>query len=225
MAAANEPADRSVQALEPICPIVGVGASAGGLAAFTQLLTHLPTDTGMAFVLIQHLDPTHPSSLTELLAKTTTMPVTEVCDRMEVLPDRVYIIPPNREMIVVGNCLQLSDREKVHGRSMPIDRFFHSLAAERQQQAIVVVLSCSAGDGALGLAAVKAAGGITFAQDLASATFDGMPDRAISTGCVDFILPPAAIAAELQRIASQIDRSSLPPRQPGVLWSIVSVMP
>jgi two-component system, chemotaxis family, CheB/CheR fusion protein len=206
MAASKEPADRSAQGLEPICPIVGVGASAGGLAAFTQLLTHLPTDTGMAFVLIQHLDPTHPSSLTELLAKTTAMTVTEVCDRMEVLPDRVYIIPPNREMIVVGNRLQLSDREKVHGRSLPIDHFFHSLAAERQQQAIAVVLSgADGGDGALGLAAVKAAGGITFAQDLASATFAGMPDRAIATGCVDFILPPAAIAAELQRIASQID--------------------
>jgi two-component system, chemotaxis family, CheB/CheR fusion protein len=215
--ASNEPNDRTeAEELDSLCPIVGVGASAGGLEAFTQLLKHLPTDTGMAFVLIQHLDPTHASLLTELLAKTTTMPVMEVCDGMEVLPDRVYIIPPNRELVLVGNKLELSAREKTHGRYLPIDRFFQSLAAHRQQQAIAVVLSGADGDGAIGLAAVKAAGGITFAQDIASSKFEGMPDRAIATGCVDFILPPEAIAAELERIGGQEDFAPRPPRQPAV---------
>jgi two-component system, chemotaxis family, CheB/CheR fusion protein len=214
--ASHEPDDRTEAELDSLCPIVGVGASAGGLEAFTQLLKHLPTDTGMAFVLIQHLDPTHASLLTELLAKTTTMPVTEVGDGMEVLPDRVYIIPPNRELVLVGNKLELSAREKTHGRYLPIDRFFQSLATHRQHQAIAVVLSGADGDGALGLAAVKAAGGITFAQDLASSKFEGMPDRAIATGCVDFILPPEAIAAELERIGCHADLAPLPPRQPAV---------
>ncbi len=198
----NESADeRSASASDPACTIVGVGASAGGLEAFTQLLTHLPTDTGMAFVLIQHLDPTHASLLTELLAKATAMPVCEVQAGMEVLPDRVYIIPPNVEMTIDGNNLQLSPRQQIHGRFLPIDRFFQSLAIHRQHQAIAVVLSGADGDGAMGLAAIKAAGGITFAQDSASSKFGGMPDRAIATGCVDLVLSPPEIAAELSKIS------------------------
>lgn len=209
-------ADREAKAdLELLCPIVGVGASAGGLEAFTKLLEHLPTDTGMAFVLIQHLDPTHESLLTGLLAKTTSMPVTEVTNGMEVSPDRVYIIPPNVEMVLAGNSLQLFPRERVHGRSLPVDRFFQSLATHRQNRAIAVVLSGTDGDGALGLAAVKAAGGITFAQDRASSKFGGMPDRAIATGCVDFVLPPAAIAAELATISRHGYVATLRP-QPAV---------
>jgi two-component system, chemotaxis family, CheB/CheR fusion protein len=184
-----------------ICPIVGVGASAGGLEAFTQLLKHLSTDTGMAFVLIQHLDPHHASLLTELLAKATSMPVTEVRDGMDVIPDRVYIIPPNTEMVLVENSLRLFPRDKIHGRYLPIDRFFQSLAIHRQHRAIAVVLSGSDADGALGLAAVKEAGGITLAQDRASAKFGGMPQQAIATGCVDFVLPPEEIAAELTKIS------------------------
>jgi two-component system, chemotaxis family, CheB/CheR fusion protein len=206
--------------LDVRCPIVGVGASAGGLEAFTQLLKHLPTDTGMAFVLIQHLDPTHASLLTELLAKATSMPVTEVQDGMEVMPDRVYIIPPNTEMVLVGNNLQLSAREKVHGRYLPIDRFFQSLATDQQHRAIAVVLSGTDGDGALGLAAVKAAGGITFAQDSVSSKFGGMPDRAIATGCVDFVLPPVAIAAELGHISRHTDVARSP-----VLPEIAAAVP
>jgi two-component system, chemotaxis family, CheB/CheR fusion protein len=205
--------DRTEKELDSLCPIVGVGASAGGLEAFTQLLKHLPTDTGMAFVLIQHLDPTHASLLSELLAKATSMPVTEVCDGVEVIPDRVYIIPPNREMTLVGNNLQLSTRKKTHGRYLPIDRFFQSLATHRQHRAIAVVLSGADGDGALGLAAVKAAGGITFAQDIASSKFGGMPDRAIATGCVDFILPPEAIAAELKTISRHSYVAQISPHQ------------
>ncbi|PSB54632.1 chemotaxis protein CheB [Chamaesiphon polymorphus] len=201
--ASDKSADSRQEGLENgiMCPIVGIGASAGGLEAFTQLLAHLPTDTGMAFVLIQHLDPTHASFLTDLLAKTTAMPVVEVRDGVEVMPDRVYIIPPNRELILVGNNLKLSARRQNRGRFLPIDRFFQSLATHRQHLAIAVVLSGADGDGSIGLAAVKAAGGITFAQDLASSKFGGMPEHAIATGCVDFILPPEAIAAELATIS------------------------
>ncbi len=182
-------------------PIVGVGASAGGLEAFTQLLENLPTDTGMAFVLIQHLDPTRDSLLTELLNRKTPMPVTEVKDGMAIAPNQVYVIPPNTVMVLAQNTLKLASRKKTHGRFLPVDTFFHSLAQGRGNQAIAVVLSGTDGDGALGLTAVKVAGGITFAQDADSSQFEGMPHSAAATGCVDFVLPPKAIAQELARIS------------------------
>ncbi len=181
-------------------PIVGIGASAGGLEAFTQLLENLPTDTGMAFVLIQHLDPTRHSLLTELLNRKTSLPVTEVRDGMVVEPNQVYVIPPNTMMVLDQDTLTLDSRQKTPGRFLPVDAFFHSLAG-RGNQAIAIVLSGTDGDGALGLTAVKVAGGITFAQDVDSSQFDGMPHSAAATGCVDFVLPPKAIAAELGRIS------------------------
>ncbi|MBD2435215.1 PAS domain-containing protein [Nostoc sp. FACHB-110] len=182
-------------------PIVGIAASAGGLEAFTQLLSHLPIDTGMAFVLIQHLDPNQKSLLTEILAKTTQMPVCEVQNGMLVEPNQVYVIPPNRKMTLLKGVLQLAPREKIHGKYMPADAFFASLAAEIGSKAISVVLSGSDGDGAQGSEAIKAAGGITFAQCEASAQFSSMPNTAIATGDVDFILPPHKIAEELAKIA------------------------
>ncbi|MBD2299329.1 PAS domain-containing protein [Nostoc sp. FACHB-190] len=182
-------------------PIVGIAASAGGLEAFTQLLSHLPIDTGMAFVLIQHLDPNQKSLLTEILAKTTQMPVCEVQNGMLVEPNQVYVIPPNRKMTLLKGVLQLTPREKIHGKYMPADAFFASLAAEIGSKAISVVLSGSDGDGAQGSEAIKAAGGITFAQCEASAQFSSMPNTAIATGDVDFILPPHKIAEELAKIA------------------------
>jgi two-component system, chemotaxis family, CheB/CheR fusion protein len=197
-----------------LCTIVGVGASAGGLEAFTQLLRHLPVDTGMAFVLIQHLAPAHPSLLTSLLAKATAIPVVEVQNGMTVVPDRVYVIPPNTDLVLVENSLQLSPREKIHGKYLPVDRFLKSLAIYRQHRAIAVVLTGADGDGAIGLAAVKEAGGITFAQDIASAKFEGMPHQAIATGRVDFVLPPQAIAAELIKIAHHPYIAQLPSTQP-----------
>jgi two-component system CheB/CheR fusion protein len=117
-------------------PIVGIAASAGGLEAFTQLLRHLPIDTGMGFVLIQHLDPNHKSLLSEILARTTNMPVREVLDGVTVEPNQVYIIPPNTKMMLSGGVLQLTPREKVQGKYMPADAFFTSLAAERGRKAI-----------------------------------------------------------------------------------------
>src|SRR6266403_520023 len=181
-------------------PIVGVGASAGGLEAFTQFLQALGAGTEMGYVLVQHLDPSQGSALTELLAKTTEMPVREVTDAAPVKPNHVYVIPPNVDMIIAQGILRLTPRTETRGYHMPIDRFLRSLAEDQRSNAIGIILSGTASDGTLGLAAIKAEGGITFAQDEKSAKFDGMPQNAIAGGCVDFVLPPDAIAVELARI-------------------------
>jgi two-component system, chemotaxis family, CheB/CheR fusion protein len=182
-------------------PVVGVAASAGGLEAFTQLLNYLPIDTGMAFVLIQHLSPDHESLLSEILARTTQMPVRDVQQGMSIAPNHVYVIPPNTKMILNEGVLQLSPREKILGKYMPGDAFFTSLAADRGHKAIAVVLSGGDGDGSLGLKAIKAAGGVTFAQCEETAQFDSMPNTAVATGNVDFVLPPAKIAEALAALS------------------------
>ncbi len=179
-------------------PVVGVGASAGGLEAITQLLQALPADTGMAFVLVQHLSPAHPSALAEILSRATTMAVSEVHDEPAVEPNHVYVIPPDRSMIIADGVLKLLPREG--GIHRPIDQFFRALAEDRRHQAIAIVLSGTATDGTLGLEAVKGEGGITFAQD-GTAQHDGMPSSAVASGCVDFVLPPDAIAREIIRIS------------------------
>ncbi|HXZ79609.1 MAG TPA: chemotaxis protein CheB [Terriglobales bacterium] len=181
-------------------PIVGIGASAGGLEAFSELLRHLPEKTGMAFVLVQHLDPTHGSVLQEILARTTKIPVTEVADGVAVEPDHIYVIPANTDMATTNGVLHLAVRRLTRGQHMPIDHFFHSLADDRGDQAIGVILSGTASDGTEGCTAIKAAGGITFAQDEKSAKYDSMPKSAIHAGCIDFVLPPKGIAQELARI-------------------------
>jgi two-component system CheB/CheR fusion protein len=189
------------------CTVVGIGASAGGLEAFCELLNALPTDTGMAFVLIQHLDPRHSSALAGLLGQRTKMPVVEVSDRTTVRPNRVYVIPPNAKMTVSRGVLRLTPRPEAGGRYMPIDSFFYSLAEDRKSNAIGVILSGAASDGTLGLRAIKSEGGITFAQD-ESAKFDGMPRRSASAaGVVDFVLPPDGIARELAAIAGHSYRT------------------
>ena len=181
-------------------PIVGIGASAGGLEAFTEFLQNLPADTGMAFVLVQHLDPVHESALTQLLARTTSMNVAEVTNRMEVERNHVYVIPPNVCMEIVGGVLKLHPRKKTGGGARSIDIFFESLAQDQQERAIGIVLSGTATDGTQGLELIKAEGGITFAQD-DSAKYDSMPRSAVAAGCVDFTLSPREIARELGRIA------------------------
>lgn len=186
---------------EKTFPVVGIGASAGGLEAFTQLLKHLPNDTGMAFVLVQHLDPTHASALTEILSRATEMPVAEINDGMRVEPGHVYVIPPNTNVAVLHGVLSLMPRAEKHGQHMPIDYFLRSLAEDRRGKAIGVILSGTASDGTLGLKAIKAEGGITFAQDEQSAKYDGMPRSAITSGFVDCVLPPEGIARELARVS------------------------
>ncbi len=179
-------------------PIVGIGASAGGLEAFSQLLRALPADTGMAFVLVQHLDPKHESHLPEVLSRTTAMPVLAITDRLRVEPDHVYVIPPNADMMIRGGVFTLTSRAKVD-HYKPIDHFFRSLAQEQEGRALGVVLSGTGSDGTLGLRAIKAEGGITFVQDESSARHPGMPQSA--RGGADFVLPPAGIARELARIS------------------------
>lgn len=153
----------------PRFPIVGIGASAGGLEAFTQLLRALPNDTGMAFVLVQHLDPTRETVLTDLLSRATTMPTSQVEDGAPVRPDHVYVIPPNHSLTISGGILRLGSRDNTHGQHLPIDTFLASLADDQGARAIGVILSGTGSDGAVGLRAIKAAGGVTFAQDERSA--------------------------------------------------------
>ncbi|HLK51091.1 MAG TPA: CheR family methyltransferase [Bryobacteraceae bacterium] len=181
------------------CPVVGFGASAGGLEAFQEILAALPGDTGLAFVFVQHLDPNHNSILGELLAKSTNMPVLQVKDKMPVEPNKVYVIPPKRSMRLSDGRLLLTERASGTGLHLPIDEFFRSLAEDRGSRAIAVLLSGTASDGTLGLRAVKESGGITFAQDQ-SAKFDAMPRNAIAAGWVDVVMPPAQIAHEIMRI-------------------------
>lgn len=179
--------------------VVGIGASAGGLEAFTQLLQHLPTDTGMAFVLVQHLDPARDSALSEILSRVTSLSVREVAGNQPVEPNHIYVIPPNANLSMEGGVLKLGPRQRA-GPHRSIDSFFESLAQDQRERAIGVILSGTATDGTLGLEAIKAEGGITFAQD-ESAKYDSMPRSAVAAGCVDFVLKPEDIAHELARIA------------------------
>ncbi|MES1195972.1 MAG: CheR family methyltransferase, partial [Steroidobacter sp.] len=181
-------------------PIVGIGASAGGLEAFTLLLQSLPLDTGMGFVLIQHLDPVHESALTQILARATSLPVYEVTDNLQVKANCVYVIPPNTQLTISQRVLKLHPRQSPRTPARSIDSFLEALAEDIREQAIGVILSGTATDGTLGLEAIKAEGGLTFAQN-ESAKYDSMPRSAIAAGCVDFVLSPQDIARELARIA------------------------
>jgi PAS domain S-box-containing protein len=182
-------------------PVVGIGASAGGLEAFRQLLDHLPNDTGMAFVFVQHLDPARESILAELPSRATEMPVKEVKHGMRLEPNCVYVIPSNTNMAIANGALRLAPSEETRAGRCSIDYFMRSLAEEKRDRAVGVILSGTASDGTLGLEAIKAEGGITFAQDEGTVKYDGMPYSAINAGCVDFVLPPERIAEELARLA------------------------
>ncbi len=184
--------------VRPDLTVVGIGASAGGLEAASDLLSALPRDTGMAFVVVQHLDPDHESILGELLAKQTEMPVLQIDRDTPVESDHVYVIPQNTGMVIEGRVLRLTQRGP--GQVRPIDVFLTSLAKDLRSNAIGVILSGTASDGTSGLRAIKKEEGITFAQD-SSAKFDSMPQSAIAAGAVDFVLPPKMMARELARIA------------------------
>ncbi|MEG3844924.1 chemotaxis protein CheB, partial [Microcoleus sp. herbarium14] len=194
-------ADRQQQQNQnELFPVVGIGASAGGLEAFMQLLSHLPIDTGMAFVMIQHMLPAQESMLSVILGRSTQMQVHEVTDGMAIAPNQVYVIPPNVSMTIDRGVLNLTPRGKGRGMFMSVDTFLLSLAEERGNKAIGVILSGGDGDGAQGLKAIKAAGGITFAQSQGSAQVSSMPNTAVATGQVDFILTPEKIAQKIAEI-------------------------
>jgi len=180
-------------------PIVGIGASAGGLEAFVQLLEHLKPDTGMGFVYVQHLDRHHDSMLTALLAKSAGMPVHEARDGMPVQPNHIYVISPNTSLGISAGKLTVTARGDVAEPNMSVDHFLRALAHDCGNQAIGVILSGTASDGTHGLRAIKQEGGLTFAQSPDSAKHDGMPRSAIASGCVDFVQMPTQIAGELRR--------------------------
>ncbi len=179
------------------CAVIGVGASAGGLEAFSGLLSALPSLTGMAFIFVQHLDPTHSSLLSELLAGHTSMAVLEAEDRMPIAPDHVYVIPPGVSLSVEAGMLRVSVPQQRHGARLPFDFLLHSMAKECGRRAICVILSGTGADGSLGLAAIKKQGGLVLVQDPDEAGFDGMPRNAIRTGEVDEVLTLADMKAAL----------------------------
>ncbi|MFT5783408.1 MAG: two-component system CheB/CheR fusion protein [Candidatus Krumholzibacteriia bacterium] len=184
-------------------PIVGIGASAGGLAAFEAFFSGMPakTDPSMAFVLVQHLAPDHKSILGELIGRYTRMQVFEVTDGMVVKPNCAYIIPPNHDMAFLNGALQLMEPAKPRGQRLPIDFFFRSLAQDQHERAICIVLSGTGSDGTLGLRAIKGEGGMAMAQNPESTEYDGMPRSAIATGLVDYELSPAEMPAQLMTYA------------------------
>src|SRR5262245_465112 len=181
-------------------PIVGVGASAGGLEAFTQFLQALSPDMGMAVVFVQHLSPEHESLLVELLSRVTTLRVTTIAEGMAAAPNRVYIMPPNTYLTIAQGVFHLASRSDTPRPFVPIDHFLRTLAQDQLGNAVAVILSGTGSDGALGIEAIKAEGGITFAQKEQSAQHPNMPHSAVSTGAVDFILPPAEIAQALNNL-------------------------
>ena len=184
-------------------PIVGIGASAGGLEALEQFLEHVPPGAGMAFVIVQHLDPTHKGIMAELLQRSTGMKVMQVKDRTRVRPDCVYVIPPNKDMSILHGVLHLLEPVASRGLRLPIDFFLRSLAQDQQEHSIGVILSGMGSDGTLGLRAIKEKGGVVLVQEPAKAKFDGMPRSAIDAGLADIVAAvdqlPGKLIAYLQR--------------------------
>lgn len=212
-------------------PVVGIGASAGGLDAFKKLIKAIPESSGMAYVLVQHLDPTHESLLPDLLQKVTTIPVLEITDDLKVQPDHIYIIPSNKMLLANDGVLQLSPRPEKgkNQRNLPIDLFFNSLAEVHQSYAIGVVLSGTASDGTQGLKAIKEHGGLTFAQDEESAAYDSMPHSAVIAGVVDFILPPEKIPGKLVELTNDIykigdESDTIPEKDEAAFKQILSLL-
>jgi two-component system CheB/CheR fusion protein len=200
----------------PKFPVVGIGASAGGLEACTALLKALPVNPGMAFVVVQHLDPHHESILHKLLSKATEMPVVQAEDGMALKPDHIYVIPPKHDIAVRDTTLRLLSRRRTAGRHLPVNRFFVSLADDQKSAAIGVILSGTASDGTLGLQAIKSEGGVALAQSPESAGYPGMPESAIRAGCVDLVLSPGEIARELVRLGRlpYARRTAVPDAEP-----------
>jgi two-component system CheB/CheR fusion protein len=197
-------------------PIVGIGASAGGLAAFEAFFSGMPADTDpdMAFVLVQHLAPDHESILTDLIRRYTRMDVSQVEDGMVVHPNCVYIIPPDRDMAFLNGTLQLLEPSAPRGQRLPINFFFHSLAQDQHERAICIVLSGTGSDGTLGVRAIKGEGGMAMAQTPDSAEYDGMPRSAINTGLVDYELLPAEMPVQLMAYVAQAFKHFRPPPPP-----------
>lgn len=209
--------------------IVGLGASAGGLEPLEQFFARVPANTGLAFVVVQHLDPTHKAMLSELLQRTSPLPVREVTAAMRVQPDTVYVIPPNTELTVINGVLHLAEPRSPRGMRLPVDVFFCSLARDQGDRSIGVVLSGMGADGTVGLQAIKSQGGLCVVQEPRSAQFDSMPRSAIAAGAADIVANPAELPqrilyvthAHLQKSAAAVDA---PKAAPSALESIVDLL-
>ncbi len=204
-------------------PIVGIGASAGGLEALEQFLRHVPEHSGMAFVIVQHLDPTHKGIMPELLQRVTGMEVFQVRDRMRVKPNCVYVIPPNKDMSILHGVLHLFEPTAPRGLRLPIDFFLRSLAEDRQEQSIGVILSGMGSDGTMGLRAIKEKAGVVLVQEPASAKFDSMPRSAIEAGLADLVAPAEDLPGKDHRLSParprhHQDRASPERRRTRALW-------
>jgi two-component system CheB/CheR fusion protein len=177
---------------------VGIGASAGGLEAIGDLFSNMPLKSGMAFIVVQHLSPDYKSLMVELLSKKTKIPVHRTEDGMEAKPDNIYMIPPKKNLTIFHGRLILKEKDVIRGSiNLPIDIFLRSLAEDKAEKAIAIILSGTGSDGTRGVRAVKENGGMVMVQEESSAKFDGMPRAAISTGVADFILPPGDMAGQL----------------------------
>ncbi len=196
---------------DPLFPIVGVGASAGGLEAFEQLFTNMPPDIGMAFILVPHLDPSHASMMTELMRRVTKLEVKEAEEGAKVLPNHIYVIPPNKDMTINQRKLRLEPLKKIHGLRLPIDVFFRSLAEEEGELAIGIILSGTGTDGTLGIRAIHGAGGMVMVQHPSSAKYPGMPESSVKTGLVDVVLPPEKMSLHLKSLARRAGGKTRPP--------------
>lgn len=192
-------------------PIAGVGASAGGLEAFEQFFTHMPMDIGMAFVLVPHLDPDHASMMTELVRRVTKLEVNEAEDGMKVMPSCIYVIPPNKEMSITHGKLRLEPLKRGLGVRLPIDSFFRSLADDKGEMAIGIILSGTGTDGTLGIRAIHGAGGTVMVQTPSSAKYSGMPESAVRTGLADFVLTPDKMSLRLKDYSKQLGKKAKAP--------------
>jgi two-component system CheB/CheR fusion protein len=184
-------------------PVVALGASAGGLEAFTQFLTALTHESGIAYVLVQHLDPSHPSSLVELLNRVSPIPIVEATEGMPVKPNHAYIIPPGKSLSIHNRTLSVVGDQEHPGITHSINHFFHSLAEDVKERAVGIILSGTGSDGSDGARTIKANDGLVIVQDPVTAKYDGMPKSAIEAGVADYILPPAAMASQLKDYLDQ----------------------
>ncbi len=226
--AAEEKADAKSSSPDSF-PIVGIGASAGGLEAYEHFFQHMPPDSGMAFILVPHLDPGHTSLMTSLMKKFTPMKVVEIKDGMKIAPNCVYVIPPNKDLAMKGMTLRLSAPVESRSLRLPIDSFFRSLAEEHEERAICIILSGTGSDGTMGLKAIYGVGGLTLVQDPASAKYDGMPKSAASTGLADYVLPVEKMADSLLDYVKRFppgkpEEMILPHRTPSALQKILNLI-
>jgi len=210
-------------------PIIGMGASAGGLESFELFFRKMPPNSGMAFVLVSHLDPSHASMLTEILQRNTSMPVVEALDQIKIEPGHVYVIPPNRDMSVFHGALQLSVPQAQRGQRMPIDLFLRSLADDQGEKSICIILSGTGSDGTLGLRAIHGVGGVSFVQDPSTAKYDGMPGSAVRSGLATYVLPiekmPEQLAAYVKSLFEKKIRPAPPvPAMTGALSKILMLI-